>query len=243
MIANPFPRKQAKIEEDYWISLSDLMTSLMMIFLLISVVYMIRVQEMVKIPTVYKETLQGLGLALNKEFSGDLERWHAVIDDDLTVRFTEPRLLFAVGSATLKPEFKEILNDFFPRYVRVMSDPKYRNKIEEIRIEGHTSTFWRDGTSDGEAYFHNMQLSQERTRSTLQYLMALPFVTQSENTYGWLKQNFRAIGFSSAKPVNRAGRPITNGNEEDSQSSQRVEFRVRTTVERQVADIVEKQNR
>lgn len=218
------------------------MTSLMMIFLLISVIYMIKVQDMVKIPTIYKETLQGLGHELQKEFKNDLGKWKAVIDDDLTVRFQEPSIMFNTGASELKPEFKVILDDFFPRYLRIMTDPRYIKNIEEIRIEGHTSTAWRSGSVDKLAYFQNMNLSQARTRSTLEYLMELPAVTSSPEKYRWLKTNFRAIGFSSGRPVDNSGKVILSESQtEDPVRSQRVEFRVRTTIEKQVADIVERQ--
>lgn len=228
--------------EDHWISLSDLMTSLMMIFLLIAVIYMIKVQEMVKIPTIYRETLQGLGQALQKEFKNDLSRWRATIDEDLTVRFQEPNILFATSSAALKPEFKQILDDFFPRYLKIMTDPKYINNIEEIRIEGHTSTIWGHASRDQAAYFLNMELSQSRTRSTLEYLMRQSVVTKSPDTFRWLKTHVRAIGFSSGKPVNKRGKVVLPDDPtEDQALSQRVEFRVRTTIEKRVAEIVERQ--
>ncbi len=189
----------------------------------------------------YKETLQGLGLALKKEFKGDLDRWKATIDDDLTVRFREPSILFATSSATLKPEFKAILDDFFPRYIRIMTDPKYIKNIEEIRIEGHTSTVWRTGIGEREAYFHNMELSQSRTRSTLEYVIATPVVKESPDLFRWLKTHVRAIGFSSGKPIDMNGKTLTSIEQsEDQAASQRVEFRVRTNVERQVAEIVER---
>ncbi|UNE79276.1 hypothetical protein IMY97_22435 [Pectobacterium versatile] len=121
---NPLLTRPKADKEDFWISLSDLMTSLMMIFLLISVVYMIKVQEMVKIPSVYRNTLQGLGQALQHEFKDDLKRWHATIDEDLTVRFQEPNILFTTSSSELKPEFKSILDEFIPRYLSIMTDKK-----------------------------------------------------------------------------------------------------------------------
>lgn len=235
-----FPVRGNHKQEDFWIGLSDLMTSLMMIFLLISLIYMIKVQDMVKIPSVYKETMQGLGQALRQEFKNDLKRWHATIDDDLTVRFQEPSILFSTSSSELKLEFKEILSDFIPRYVRIIRDPKYVNNIEEVRIEGHTSTIWRTGVSEKEAYFYNMELSQSRTRSTLQYIMSTPAVAGSPDTFKWFKSHVRAIGFSSGRPVDHKGRVILNVEQKEDQAlSQRVEFRVRTNVERQVADIVE----
>ncbi|UMO87472.1 OmpA family protein [Pectobacterium sp. PL64] len=238
---NPLLARPKADKEDFWISLSDLMTSLMMIFLLISVVYMIKVQEMIKIPSVYKDTLQGLGQALQHEFKDDLKRWHATIDEDLTVRFQEPNILFTTSSSELKPEFKSILDDFIPRYLGIMTDKKYIDNIEEIRIEGHTSTMWRTGVSENDAYFHNMELSQSRTRTTLSYIMNMPAVSDSKSTLIWFKNHVRAIGFSSAKPIDVEGKIITSSTQvEDSARSQRVEFRVRTNVERQVANIVEK---
>jgi outer membrane protein OmpA-like peptidoglycan-associated protein len=240
-LSTVLPVKRRARQEDFWISLSDVMTSLMMIFLLISVIYMIKVQDMVRIPTVYKETLQGLGHALQREFKDDLKKWRASIDEDLTVRFHEPSILFATSSASLKPEFKSILDDFFPRYIRIMTDPKYIKNIEEIRIEGHTSTVWRTGVSVKEAYFHNMELSQSRTRSTLEYVMGMPLVDQSPELFLWLTTHVRAIGFSSGKPLDSKGDVLVSRNQiEDQALSQRVEFRVRTNVERRVAEIVER---
>ncbi|SLM65111.1 MULTISPECIES: OmpA/MotB family protein [Dickeya] len=240
-MANPLLARPKQTKEDFWISLSDLMTSLMMIFLLISLIYMIKVQDMVKIPSVYKNTLQGLGQALQHEFKDDLKRWHATIDQDLTVRFQEPNILFTTSSAELKPEFKTILDEFIPRYLKIMTDPKYIENIEEIRIEGHTSTVWRTGVNDKDAYFHNMELSQSRTRSTLEYIMNMPVVSPSKPSFSWFKTHVRAIGFSSARPVDADGKVITSPDQtEDQARSQRVEFRVRTNVERQVANIVEK---
>lgn len=235
------PVRQKGRQDDYWIGLSDLMTSLMMIFLLISVVYMIKVQEMVRIPTVYNDTLQGLGVELQHEFKDDLKRWHATIDEDLTVRFQEPSILFSTNSFVLKPEFEQILKEFFPRYMRIMTDPKYIKNIEEIRIEGHTSTVWGSGLSEKESYFNNMNLSQARTRSALKFIMDLPSVSSSTEKLQWLKTHVRAIGFSSAKPIDSSGNYLTTANQiEDQAMSQRVEFRVRTNIERQVADIVER---
>ncbi len=240
-VSNQLPVKRKAHQEDFWISLSDLMTSLMMIFLLISVIYMIQVQDMVKIPAVYSETLQGLGQALQTEFKKDLDKWDATIDEDLTVRFKEPSIMFSTGSANLTPRFKDILDDFFPRYIRIMTDPKYVKNIEEIRIEGHTSSFWRAEVTPSAAYFHNMELSQARTRSTLEYVVNSNKVSQSPDMFLWLKSHVRAIGFSSGKTVDSDG-TLTglSMKPEDPKRSQRVEFRVRTNVEKQVADIVNK---
>jgi outer membrane protein OmpA-like peptidoglycan-associated protein len=222
-------------QETHWIPLSDLMTGLMVIFLLIAVMYMLKVEadkdRIRSIAIAYNEIRDGLFIDLHKEFSSDLIRWHAqLIQSDLTVRFTEPEVLFATGSSDLKPEFKAILSDFFPRYVRILTSPKYRSAITEIRIEGHTSSDWTGQTSAQDAYFHNMELSQARTRSTLSYVLSLPAV---EGDRPWLTRYLTANGLSSSRPILDANR------HEDAERSRRVEFRVRTDAENRIATIMQ----
>ncbi|MFW2601922.1 OmpA/MotB family protein [Aliarcobacter butzleri] len=228
------PIKKIKIvsKEDHWISLSDMMTSLMIVFLLISVIYMIKVQDSVRVPQIYKETMQGLSEALNKEFEKDLKGWGAVIDKDLTIRFQQPDITFDRNSANLKLEFKKILDDFFPRYINIMMSNNFINNIEEIRIEGHTS-------SEGN-YFNNMELSQDRSRTALEYIMSSSNINLTIDQKEWLKKHFRAIGYSFAKPLNKDGLTLQEEEKEDFEKSRRVEFRVRTNIEDKVAEIVEK---
>ena len=221
---------------DEFIALSDIMTALMLLFLLISVIYMIEVEDSVKIPKIFKETTQGLSEHLSREFEKDLKAWGAVLDKDLTIRFSQPDILFQTGSANLSEKFKQILKDFFPRYLKIMMDKEFINNIEEIRIEGHTSSFWGKLNSN-EAYFKNMALSQERTRAVLEYLMNLDL---NENEKEWLKKHFRAIGFASAKPLNEKGETLKRGEKESFIHSQRVEFRLRTNIERKIVEVVEK---
>ncbi|MHB8423494.1 MAG: hypothetical protein ACYDAM_12165, partial [Leptospirales bacterium] len=108
------------------------------------------------------------------------------------------------------------------RYIAILFSDKYKNSIREIRIEGHTSSVWNDISSSDDAYFKNMELSQARTRSTLQYVLTLPTV---QNKKDWLRQLLTANGLSSSKLI------YDKNGKEDSLISQRVEFRVRTDAE------------
>lgn len=221
--------------EAHWIPLSDLMTGLMVMFLLIAVLYMVRVEaDADKIKTVavaYSETRDALFDDLRREFSPDLSRWHAqLIKSDLTLRFTEPDILFAEGSSDLKPAFKGILDDFFPRYVRILTSPKYRDAISEVRIEGHTSSDWTGAASPDDAYLHNMELSQARTRSTLLYVLRLP---QVRGDVDWLRRLVTANGLSSSRPI------LDAAGGEDAARSRRVEFKIRTDAETRIARILE----
>jgi outer membrane protein OmpA-like peptidoglycan-associated protein len=222
-------------QEAHWIPLSDLMTGLMVIFLLIAVLYMTKVEaDADRIKTVaiaYSEIRDALYEDLHSEFKDDLGRWKAqILKSDLTIRFNEPEILFANGSSELKPEFQAILSDFFPRYVRILTSPKYRDAISEVRIEGHTSSDWTAQTSPEDAYFHNMELSQARTRTTLTYVLGLPTVAADRL---WLTHYLTANGLSSSRPI------LDDDHHEDSERSRRVEFRVRTDAETRIAKILE----
>ena len=98
-----------------------------------------------------------------QEFKDDLTKWNAEIDEQtLTLRFKEPDILFGVGSDLLTPKFQQILNDFLPRYIAVISQDKYKDYIEEIRIEGHTYPFWAGAENRNQEYLNNMILSQSQ---------------------------------------------------------------------------------
>jgi outer membrane protein OmpA-like peptidoglycan-associated protein len=234
-MSHSLARTPSSAAEAHWIPLSDLMTGLMMMFLLIAVVYMVQIEaesrKMKEVAVLYDELRTKLYEDLNREFAADLDRWGAKISkDNLTVQFREPEVLFALGSSELKPRFKEILDDFFPRYVRILTSDKYKQSITELRIEGHTSSVWTSSVDHQQSYFLNMALSQERTRSTLQYVMSIPSL---QGDVQWLEQFATANGLSFSKLVR------TPDGSEDRAASQRVEFRVVTDAERRIARILE----
>lgn len=221
--------------EDHWIPLSDLMTGLMVMFLLIAVCYMVQVEadaERIKtVAVAYTDTRDALYEALRREFSPDLPRWHAqLLRQDLMIRFSDPDILFAEGSSELKPAFRQILDDFIPRYVRILTSPQFRSVISEVRIEGHTSSGWSGARSSDDAYLHNMELSQARTRSTLLYALELPPV---RGDVDWLRRLVTANGLSSSRPILEAS------GQEDVVRSRRVEFKIRTDAETRIAKILE----
>ncbi len=235
MVSDAFSADRAAASEAHWIPLSDLMTGLMVMFLLIAVCYMIRVEgDAGRIKTVavtYSETRDALYEELRKEFSADLPKWHAqLIKADLTLRFSEPDILFSPGSSELKPAFKDILSDFFPRYVRILRSPKYRDAISEIRIEGHTSSDWTGAASPDDAYLHNMELSQARTRSTLLYVLMVP---QVRGDLDWLRRLVTANGLSSSRLI------LDASGKEDAARSRRVEFKIRSDAETRIEKILE----
>ena len=212
-----FHKKKRGVEE-WWTNVADLMSGLMMIFMFIAVSYMAIIQSEA---TSYFDLQKDLYQNLEKEFKDDKEKWKAVIEKDATVRFQEPDVLFAPASAEIKPRFKEILNDFFPRYLRIVSQEPYKSRVEEIRIEGHTSSDWKDQKGTQIAYFNNMALSQDRTRSVLVYVWEKTPADQRN----WLQGHLTANGLSSSKLI------TTEDGIEDPEMSRRVEFRIRIGTE------------
>ena len=102
--------------------------------------------------------------------------------------------------------------------------------IKEIRIEGHTSTFWANAPTTLDAYFRNMKLSQARTRSTLEYILKSNITKKNES---WLKEKLTANGLSSSRPI------IEKKNIINEEASQRVEFRIVTNAEEKLSSIAQ----
>ena len=137
-----------------WISTTDLMTGLMIVFMFIAITYMMLIEmkseQTYEIVKEWDRSKIKLVEALHEEFDKDLTKWEAMINDsELSIKFTKPEILFEPGKSSLKPEFQIILNDFFPRYLKRLD--QHKGLIAEIRIEGHTSREWLNA-SDTDAY-------------------------------------------------------------------------------------------
>ena len=237
-MSNGLTALTAEEREEHWVSISDMMAGLMMIFLFISVAYMIHVisdrDQIRDIAITYQKMQTELYNDLDKEFHDDLIKWNAELDrSSLSIRFREPDVLFEPARVEVRPAFKEILSDFFPRYIGILMSAKYINDVEEVRIEGHTSSEWIGVANKDIAYFKNMELSQGRTRSVLQYLFSIPQISTVLDVRSWLRNYLTANGLSSSKL-----RCYPDGRE-NRLESRRVEFRVRTKAEERIFRIIE----
>lgn len=220
--------------ENHWMSISDMMSALMIIFLFIAISFMIKVNEqkkdMDKIIRESKQVKIEIYEALNKEFRDDFSQWGAELDQKtLSVRFKEPDVLFKPNSSRIEEKFIVILDDFFPRYLKVLNNPKFRDSIQEVRIEGHTSSEWRDDLGTDIAYLENMRLSQERARSVLTYVFGLKVPEQRD----WLIKHLTANGLSFSQRIENDGK-------ENFEKSRRVEFRIRTNADEKMTQLEDK---
>jgi outer membrane protein OmpA-like peptidoglycan-associated protein len=243
------PRPRQGDDGEHWLTVSDLMSGLMIIFLFVAITYLQpltnRAQELRQanealqtarerireIVVAFNEDEVRLASELERELASDLPKWGAEFDrPTLSIRFRAPDLLFEQGRADLRPEFRLLLNEFLPRYLGVLSS--FAESIEEVRIEGHTSSEWRGASSTTDAFFRNMDLSQQRTRAVLELILT---ARSLEPYRDWARTTITANGLSSARPVFRT----TSPNLEDSDRSRRVEFRVVTRARERVMRVLE----
>lgn len=228
-------------KHNVWMSVSDLMTGLMIIFLFIAISYISRVKKNQNILSNYVETKQKLHEKLVNEFKGDTAVWQMSIGKDLSMKFNNPTVLFASSSYELTPQFKLILDKFLPKYLDILLKDSLRKNIQEIRIEGHTDDIKYD-QYDKDPYIANAILSQQRALSVLRYLRQMPsFQRYSHEEKRLLEYWFTANGLSYGKSLDVNGTyTIKSGNPIDATRSRRVEFRIITTGEEVLENFVNK---
>lgn len=226
-------------KHNVWMSVSDLMTGLMVIFLFVAVAYMIQVQDNQSVLTEYVETKQHLHDRLVNEFKGDTAKWKMVIGRDLSMKFREPEVLFAQGSDELQPKFMEILDEFIPRYLEILLTDSLRSRIREIRIEGHTDDL-RMVKFGSDPYLSNVLLSQKRAYNVLSYIRNLEsFENYTADQRKLLDFWFTANGLSYGKALDSKDRYAALSNDSiDRAKSRRVEFRIVTTGEEVLENFV-----
>lgn len=243
MLGNLFRAKERETEE-HWVSISDVMAGLMVIFLFIAISYMLNVSlkndeiivykdEIEKLLGAYKNLQSALYEELSAEFEGSHAKkrqfrtvWRGHLDGE-TIRFKKP---FRQGDDTVPIAFKNVLRNFFPRYIAILTKPEYKGEIAEIRIEGHTSSEWFDAVGVDVAYYNNMELSQDRARNVLQYVLEIRHPKIMDNKE-WIKEYLTANGLSSSKLI------LDSSGNQNREASRRVEFRVVTKSEKLISEI------
>lgn len=218
-----------------WVSLSDMMTGLMLIFLLISILTISHVikreSERTELLKEFKNTKSELYEELERTFGGKRDDWGIEITRDLSVKFENPDVHFGYLSANITPNFREILNEFIPLYIEIINKPKYSDKIKEVRIEGHTAA-WDD-------YLFTINLSQDRSNAVLTYILAsLHFASLSQDNQDKIKFWFTSNGLGNGRTVDDAGKFTFYSKKGISVKSRRVEFRIVTTSEELIDRIV-----
>lgn len=215
----------------------------MVIFMFIAISYIVEVQKKQAQRDIifeeFKATKEDLFAELQKEFKDDFKEWQVELDKDLSVKFTNPEILFRSGRMDIRPNFAVILDQFLPRYFDILLQDKYSDKIAEIRIEGHTDAVPAP-TYDLDPYIGNVILSQLRSTEVLKYFRQMDYynnlntdnvnrlqfwLTANGLSYGRTLDGDKELTVISDKPANN-------------EFSRRVEFKVITTSESLVERVI-----
>lgn len=213
--------QEPEAQNPFSLSIGDLMAALLLIFILLLASTLLRLQDDIEIAERYTAVKEDIYDSLKMEFVKEINSGKLTIHkENLMIRFS-PELKFATDETILTKDFKQILADFFPRYISIITQLQFKNKIEEIRIEGHT---------DNQAsYIYNMQLSQARTRSVLAFV--LDSTNYNSKHRDWVQQNLTANGLSYSKPI------ADNNTIQGRKQNRRVEFKLRTDADKQLEEM------
>lgn len=230
-------------KHNVWLSVSDLMTGLMVIFLFIAIAYMSKVRQDESILAKYVDTKKELHAKLVNEFAGDTLKWKMSIGKDLSMKFNDPTVLFSSGSYQLTDEFKKILDEFLPKYFDILLNDELKDRIQEVRIEGHTDrAIYYQG--DPDPYLGNVILSQRRSFSVLRYFRNMEvYKNYSDEDKELLDFWFTSSGLSYGRALDEDGNYIKESKKEiDPEKSRRVEFRIITNGEDILENFVNKKS-
>jgi outer membrane protein OmpA-like peptidoglycan-associated protein len=119
-----------------------------------------------------------------------------------------------------------------------------RDKIREIRIEGHTDDTPAPGY-DTDPYLANVILSQKRALSVLRFIRDLPeYKRYSEEEQRLLEYWFTANGLSYGRALDVDGKfALISGNPISKEHSRRVEIRIVTSGDEVLENFVIQNNR
>lgn len=142
-------------------SLTDLMTSLAIIFVLLTVLFLKQISDLGKRSKseVYAElssVLRESALELTPDPNDPLT---------LSVGISEDLLRFPVGSADLTPSTRPFVGNLFRRLASSICGKELERKIDHIVIEGHTD---QSGESKPGGVSRNIRLSQRRALTVLE---------------------------------------------------------------------------
>lgn len=219
---------------NYWLSIGDLMSGTLIIFIFLFILQILNVNKKL---AEKEDLINNLG-SLEKKVqelkykSDNLEKVLGIkqtiialiiekfknenlkidVDNKTGNIKLDDKILFNLGSAELKPEGKEFLKKFIPRYVEIfLGDENIRKYVTQIVIEGHTDDI---GT-----YLYNLDLSQKRASNVVKFIYSdeMPEFKWKEE----LKKIITANGRSKVLPIKNSNGSINRS------KSRRVEFQFR----------------
>lgn len=208
----------------YWMSYSDLMSALLLVFALLLMVNILGNQTEMEAKDKMIEDVLGVKSRLIEELN------HAFKDSNLEMEI-DPQtgaILFSSGvffdydSYVLSSKGKKNLKSFVPQYIKILLSDEFKDYISEIIIEGHTD---QKGS-----YLYNLELSQKRAFSVVEEIFSkdFPDFKGKEDLKSLITSNGRSFMV-----------PKYSNNKIDDERSRRVEFKFKLKDEEIIRNIQE----
>lgn len=147
-------------EKPFWISFSDLMTALMVLFLVVLGVALLAVTKTVsehdRLEAEHRKDIE----TLLKRFENAATHYEGIrVDRTRNVIDFGDRARFAFNSSLLTGEQASLLRSFVPEVLRLSNDDLGRRVLKRIVVEGYTDTTG--------SYLSNLNLSLQRSQRVL----------------------------------------------------------------------------
>jgi chemotaxis protein MotB len=200
-------------ENIFSLSISDLMTALLLVFILILSGISLKLakqqeenRERLDMISVQEEAKRRIIAQLR----GEMDQFDIEVDPKTGAIRIKEAILFEFGRAELKKNGKQFLHQFIPRYVEILfAKREIKEQIGQVIIEGHT-----DNIGD---YLYNMKLSMDRAYNVVHYVYSEEFVDFDYKDI--LRKKLSADGRSFVNPISE------NNTIEGRRSNRRVEFK------------------
>lgn len=238
MVHRQAPRHAEEAEKPFWISYSDLMTALMILFLVVMVVSLTSIsQQAIKIkeeglnktlapspvekdtPVPEKEdsrkTLELQRLLEIQSVCEDLDAGATQKNADVRVNCSQTKVDFGEagrferGEYRLNPRGEQLLNDIVPVILGVAQSPMGEKWLRRIHIQGFTDT---DGS-----YLYNLNLSLKRS----EWVMCKILATTPDNTLQLTPEQRSLV-----KKLFLAGGVSFNNSRSSKEASRRIELKL-----------------
>jgi len=200
-------------DSTFSLSISDLMSALLLIFILLLSGTLLKLAEQQELNQEQLDLIseqQRAKRSIIEQLKGEMEEFDIEIDPKTGVIRIKESILFDFGKANLKPEGVVFLSKFIPKYAKILLEKdEIREQIGQIIIEGHTDNI---GT-----YSKNLHLSLERANSVASTIFQDSFIKFKERSE--FQKKLSANGRSFINPI------VDNKTSENRALNRRVEFK------------------
>jgi len=146
-------------ESPFWISFSDLMSALMVLFLVVMAVTLISVTQSIDAATRASKERDAAIKEIMTRIDEDPKSAGVVVHIDKFRIDLGTEVRFDSGSFTINANARAFLRDYIPVLLREMDTKEGKRWMRSVVVEGFTD---QDGT-----YLYNLQLSLDRSRSVV----------------------------------------------------------------------------